>query len=556
MLTYNDVGDVYPPRGDQRWAVIGALFLRAASGQVHVALIDDSQGTIGGSYGGGPCALMMMLNQASGTKIPGTPWMPARARGSTGGYFPASHTARSPSNVGTIDQSKFPPGFAGPISPAAPYPGDFGSADAGLGVCMMPDSLRVEHNIDMICQGQTSLLTKDDTNWYMDVLAVGCNDANVHGGTAGDEITVNAWKGSQPAIYFGGGSPAGTLTFSNTSTALDLTTVGVDDPAAVHTVGPFPFGAENYIGARATGGQAGKVRIGAFRVYHRTEPGWFVHVFSEGGYRIIASSSWYTDHANSGPFFRKLFSVARDEKPDLSIFGLGTNDIFGASPRSAEDYKAEIRLFFDWYWGESGGWHPTIIKGEPWRGDSATSNYATYIVEYGKMAGAIKELIDEGYPILFYNGLLSSVRYSGSLTAAYLSETIFLDDFSTLVNAAGPVTITQNVHYVSHLRRGHFQHFLWTGATTTIGTAGVISSTRHGPGGDLTIGAPVSAAPVDSWQPIFPEAGRQGNVGAGAPNDFVHLCSSGQQEEWARFTRSALGAAAAVRPAPNRIYRR
>lgn len=556
MLTYDQIGDVYPPRGDQRWTQIGELFNRATTDAVHVALVDDSQGTVGGSYGGGPAALMMYLNQASGTKIPGTPWLPVRARGATGGFSPISHTARSPDNVGTIDQSKYPPGFAGPVSPATPYPRDFGSADAGFGVAIMPDSMRVEGNLDMICQGQTDLADKDDTGWYAQAILCGASNAVIHGGTAGDNPAMNGWRGSQTSLYFGGGSPSPTLTLTHSASGMGLSTFGDDDPAPIYETGPFPFSSSAYIGARVTGATAGKVRVGAYRVYKRNAPGWVVHSFSEGGYRIIASSSWYTDHANSGPFVRRMFEVARNKKPDLTIFGLGTNDIFGASPRSAEDYKAEIRTFFDWYFALCGGVHPVVIKGEPFRGDSATANYSTYVAQYNLAAGAIRELVDEGYPIVFYNGLLNSVRYFGSLTAAFLSGKTYLGDFATLVQAAGPTAITQNVHYVSQMRGGHYQFFLWTGATTTIGTAGVISSLRHGPGADLTIGAPVSGAPIDNWQPMMSLFGRQGNVGPGAPNDFVHLCASGQQREADMFVVAIAGACAASRKTPSRIYRR
>lgn len=556
MLTYDQVGDVYPPRGDQRWVEASKVCYRATYEQVHVALVDDSQGTVGGAYGGGPCALMMLLNQATGTKIPGTPWMPVRARGSTGGFFPCSQTARSPNNVGTIDQSKYPPGFAGPVSPATPYPRDFSSADAGMGCAMMPDSIRVEGNLDMICQGGTDLLTKNDTDWYAQAILCGASNAIIHGGSAGDNASMNAWRGSQTSLYFGGGSPSPTLTVSNTASGMGLSTYGNDNPAPIYTVGPIPWSSSSYIGARVTGATAGKVRVGAYRIYNRTEPGWFVHVFCEGGYRIIASSSWYTDHANSGPFFRRMFEVAKNGIPDMSIFGLGTNDIFGASPRSAVQYKAEVKTFFDWYYGMCGGRHVTIIKGEPFRGDSSTANYSTYVAQYNLMAGAIRELIDEGYPILFYNGLLMSTRYFGTLTEAYLSGKTYLGDFATLVQAAGSVAITQNVHYVSQMRGGHYQFFLWTGPTTTIGAAGVISSLRHGPGADFDIGAPVSGPPIENWMPFMRLFGRQGNVGPGAPNDFVHLCTSGQQREMDMFVRSFIGACAATRATPQRTYRR
>lgn len=550
MLTYDQVGDVYPPRGDQRWLAVGEVFYRATYEQVHAVLIDDSQGTIGGAYGGGPCAAMMMLNQASGTKIPGTPWMPPRSRASTGGFFPASHCSINGGSAGTVDRTKYPPGFAA-------YIVDVNNASAGLGAVIMSDSAKVEKNLDMLCQGQTGLVTKDDTNWYAEALMCGANNAVAFGGTAGNEITINGWRANQTSCYFGGGGGA-TLTLTSNSSALGLATVGNDDPAAIFRAGPLPFSSDNYISARVTGFSAGRVRVGALRIFHRTQPGWFLHVVSEGGYRVIAASSWYTTHASSGPFYRKMFSIAKNAKPDLAFMGLGTNDIFGASPRTAADYKAEVKTWLDWYFGTIvGGTHPLVIRGEPFRGDTSTPNYATYVLEYNKMAGAIKELIDEGYPgLYFYNGLLMSTQYFGSLAESYLAGKTYLGDFATLVQAVAATAITQNVHYVSQMRGGHYQFFLWTGATTTIGTLGVISSLRHGPGADLDIGAPVSNAPVESWAPMLQLNGRQGNVGPGAPNDFVHLCPSGQQREWEMLVRSLTGACAATRPAPSRTYRR
>lgn len=539
MDQYTAVESFFP--NDRRTEVLADLFRRARTSQVHVALIGDSQETIGGSYGGGMAVLMYMLNQATGTKIPGTPWMPPRARGACGGYYPCSHTAKSNAGTGTLDNTKLPPGFA-------TYQIDVSSSDSGFGCVMMSDSLRVEHNIDVICQGATSLLTKDDTNWYVDVLAIGCDDANVHGGSAGNEVTVHGWKGSQTAIYFGGGSPAGTLVLTATSTSLGLETVALNEPGEIFTAGPIPFGAENYIGARVQGAAAAKVRIAAMRVYHRSEPGWFVHAMSEGGYRLLDASSFYASHDASGPFVRKMFSIARDERPDLTILCIGTNDIFGG--KTAAAWKSELRTWLDWWPTMSGGASPVIVKVDAWRGDTSTSNYATYLVQYGLIADAIKELAEEGYPQLFmHNGLKVDVEYFGSRDYTFLSGKTHLGLFSFLVSSAGPTTITQNVHYVTTYKQGHFQHWLWTGPSTTIGTAGVITSTRHGPGGDMTIGAPVSGAPVDNWMPMMTQFGRQGTSGDGAPNDFVHHCPTGQQRTWQMFVNQLLGAIAGSRAA-------
>lgn len=542
-LTYDQIGDVYPPRGDQRWGTIARLVREAAERTVHVLSADDSQGTIGNAFGGGPAALTLALNQASGTTIPGTAWMPIRSRAGTGGFLPISHSSRAVSNIGTIDLTKYPPGFA-------PYAIDVTSTDSGFGLVILPDSKRVEHNLDMICQGQTALATKDDTSWYAEAIFCGCDNANIHGGSAQAEAKIDAYRGNNEAMYYGSGAAA---SFSWTSSGLGLTTIGVDVPT-LFSAGPIPFSSNDYISATFRAGGAGKVRLAAARIVKRNAPGWLVTVLAEGGYRVLDASSWYASHANSGPFVRKMFSGQVNGLPDLVLCGLGTNDLF--SGKTAAQHKAEVRTWCQWLWTLLGGIVPIVFKGEYFRGDTSTANYATYLAEYNQQAGAIKELIDEGFgPLFLYNGLRNATRYFGSQAESLLSGKTHLGNFTALVQAAGSVAITQNTHYVSLRERGTYQHWLYTGATTTIGTLGVINSERYGPGGDLSIGAPVNQGAIDVWQPLMPQFGRQGNVGPGAPNDFVHNCARGQQRDTQLFGMSLVGAAASAKPSASRLIR-
>lgn len=548
MLTYSQVDDFYPRRGDPRLLPLADLFSRATYEQVDALLVDDSQGTVGGSFGGGPAAAMMMLNQASGTKIPGTPWLPIKGRASTGSYAPASNLARAVSTIGTIDISKYPPNFAG--TAGSPIPIDVNNAASGFGIVITGDSIRVEHNLDMLCQGQTDLITKDDTGWYAECIFAGCNNANIDGGTAASEGKIDWYRGNNEAMYFGSGAAA---SGSFASSGLALNTIGVDVPAWF-AGGPIPFVSSNYIAATFRASGAGKARIAAARLYNRNQPGWFVHVASEGGYHVIDAGSMYTTHSGCGPFLRAMFSRSRNKRPDVTFFGLGTNDFFQG--KTAAAFKTEFKTWLAWYYTQVGGVHPVVVLGEGFRGDTSSANYSTYLTQYQMQAGAIKEIIDEGEAqVFFYNGLLVESNYYGTLGESYLAGKTYLGDFSTLCAAAGSVAITQNVSYVSVRRNGHYQFWLYTGATTTIGAGGVISSERHGPGGDIDIGAPVSNSPLVSWQPIFLMFGRQGNLGPGAPNDFVHKCASGQQRDWELRTRVMLGACAATRFAPSRMTR-
>lgn len=525
--TYLQVGDIYPPRGDPRHAVTARLFKEATVRGVHALLIDDSQAGIGGAFGGYPLSLMLALNKITGTKIPGTPWIPAKARSGTGGFFPASQTFRNVNNVGTIDQTKYPPGFAGAITPSpSPVPHDVNSTDLAFSIHIMGDSARVEANVDRFAQGLTDLIDKDDTNWYTEVLLGRCNNASIHGGTAGAEVKVEAWRTNAADSSWGTGSSAQVL--NTTSSGLALNTGTVDDPVRFEA-GPIAFSTNKYISVTWRSTSAGsKVRVAGARVWKKNAPGWFVHTIQEGGYRTIDSSSWYASHANSMPFTRAMFENTPSGAPDVLIIGLGTND-FG-SGKTAAQWKDDIKVLLTWLWAGFGKVIPTWIAGEPFRGDTTTSNYATWILELQQQAGVVKELIDEGYggygALFLCNNLLQQYMYYGLQDGTVLTGKTWLGDFADKV-AGTNVTITQNTHVVSSRKQGFYQHWLYTGATTTIGSTGGINSERHGPGGDL-FSSGANGTPMAIWLPVMPLFGRQGNVGPGLPNDYVHFCPAGQ----------------------------
>lgn len=523
-LTFDQVAHAYPTNTPAN-AQIAELFRLARTRTVHALLVDDSQAGLGGAFGGYAMSLMMMLNRLSGTKIPGTPWMPCKARSGTGGFFPASQSFRNENNIGTINQTKYPPGFAGVITPTpAPIPQDVNSASLSFNILIQGNSIRTEPNLHTFAPGLTDLIDKDDTNWYTEVMLARCNNANIFGGSAGAEVRVEAWRGDNADMSWGTGSAAQVLNVTSSGLALDTGTV--DDPV-LYKAGPIPFGASKYISVAWRSTSAGsRIRIAGARVFKQNAPGWVVHTIQEGGYRVKDASSWYTSHANSGPFTALMFQNTPNKAPDVIFFGLGTND-FG-SGKTAAQWKADFKIVAAWIWAMFGKAIPIIVLGEPFRGDTATSNYATWILELKQQAGVVKELYDEGFgPIFLSNTLRAQYELWGLQDDTALSGKTYLGDFTDLVNGSNQA-ITQNVHVVSLKIEGHYQHWLYTGATTTIGSTGGINSERYGPGGDLFC-AGANGIPLAIWQPLLPPFGRQGNVGPGLPNDYVHFCPTGQR---------------------------